>query len=138
MAFSPVARGFLAGAVTDTQALPKEDIRRSQPRFSAENFRLNLALLGPLRAEAERIGCTLAQLALAWVLAQGTNVVAIPGTVSREHLREDLDAEQVQLSAVDVERVDAIVNHSTVHGHRYGPGARKQTDTEDAPLSSTQ
>lgn len=133
VAFSPVARGFLAGAVTDPQALPEEDIRRSQPRFSAENFPLNLALLDPLRAEAERIGCTVAQLALAWLLAQGTDVVAIPGTVSLEHLREDLDAEQVQLSAVDVERVDAIVNHSTVHGHRYGPEARKQADTEDAP-----
>lgn len=133
VAFSPVARGFLAGAVTDPQALPEEDIRRSQPRFSAENFPLNLALLDPLRAEAERIGCTVAQLALAWLLAQGTDVVAIPGTVSLEHLREDLDAEQVQLSAVDVERVDAIVNHSTVRGHRYGPEARKQADTEDTP-----
>lgn len=133
VAFAPVARGFLAGGVTDPQSLPEKDIRRSQPRFSAENFPHNLALLDPLRAEAERIGCSLAQLALAWLLSQGQEVVAIPGTVSLDHLREDLGAEQVRLSPEDLERVGGIVDHSTVRGHRYGPSARASVDTEDSP-----
>jgi len=133
VAFSPLGRGFLAGTLADPAALPEGDMRHAMPRFAPENYPANLALLGPFRAEAERLGTTPAALAIAWVLAQGPEVLAIPGTTSAAHLAEDLAAEQVVLSAADVARLDAIINHGTVRGHRYSARQQASIDTEDAP-----
>ncbi|WP_313816961.1 aldo/keto reductase [Citricoccus sp.] len=138
VAFSPVGRGFLTGAVRDPAALPPGDLRHRMPRFSAEHYPANLALLEPLRAEADRLGTTLASLSLAWVLAQGPDVLAIPGTTSAAHLAEDRSAEQVVLSAEDVARIGAIINQDTVHGHRYAAQQRASIDTEDEPAAPPQ
>lgn len=136
VAFSPVGRAFLTGALQDPATLPAGDMRHRMPRFSAEHFPANRALLEPLRAEADRLGATPAQLSIAWLLAQGPEVLAIPGTTSAAHLAEDLAAEQVVLSAEDVARVGAIINHTTVHGHRYAQAQRATIDTEDAPAQA--
>ncbi len=136
VAFSPVGRGFLTGALRDPAALPEGDMRHRMPRFSAENYPANLALLEPLRAEADRLGATPASLSIAWLLARGPDVLAIPGTTSAAHLAEDRAAEQVVLTADDVARLDAIINHDTVRGHRYAPAQRASVDTEDAPAGS--
>ncbi|MGO1885314.1 MAG: aldo/keto reductase [Citricoccus sp.] len=136
VAFSPVGRGFLAGTLRDPSALPEGDMRHRMPRFSAENYPANLALLDRLRAEAGRLGITPAQLSIAWLLAQGPDVLAIPGTTSAAHLQEDCAAEQVVLAPEDVARVGAIINHGTVHGHRYAEQQRTTIDTEDAPALS--
>ncbi|MGM7669548.1 aldo/keto reductase [Microbacterium sp. A93] len=133
VAFSPVGRAFLTGALQDPAALPAGDMRHRMPRFSAEHYPANRALLEPLRAEAERLGATPASLSIAWLLAQGPEVLAIPGTTSAAHLAEDRAAEQVVLSVRDVARVGAIINHATVHGHRYAESQRATIDTEDAP-----
>jgi aryl-alcohol dehydrogenase-like predicted oxidoreductase len=133
VAFSPLARGFLTGTLDDPAALPAGDMRHAMPRFSARNYPANRALLGPFRAEAARLDTTPAALSIAWVLAQGPDVVAIPGTTSAAHLREDLAAQDVELTAADVDRLDGIINHSTVHGHRYNERQRSTIDTEDSP-----
>ncbi|MEW1981003.1 aldo/keto reductase [Citricoccus sp. NPDC079358] len=135
VAFSPVGRGFLTGTVLDPAILPQGDMRHRMPRFSAEHYPANLALLEPFRAEAERLGTTIAALSIAWVLAQGPGVLAIPGTTSVAHLAEDGSAEQVVLTAEDVVRIDAIINHDTVHGHRYAVQQRSSIDTEDEPAT---
>jgi aryl-alcohol dehydrogenase-like predicted oxidoreductase len=133
VAFSPVARAFLTGTLREPAALPEGDMRHRMPRFSAENYPANLALLDPFAAEAARLGTTPAALAVAWVLAQGPDVVAIPGTTSAAHLAEDRAAEQVVLASRDLARLDAIINHDTVRGHRYPAAQRATIDTEDAP-----
>ncbi|MFC7403195.1 aldo/keto reductase [Citricoccus sp. GCM10030269] len=133
VAFSPLGRGFLTGTLEDPAALPAEDLRHRMPRFTAENYPANLALLEPFRAEADRLGTTPAALSIAWILAQGTDVVAIPGTTSAAHLAEDRSAEQVILTADDLARIDAIINQETVHGHRYAEAQRKSIDTEEPP-----
>jgi aryl-alcohol dehydrogenase-like predicted oxidoreductase len=133
VAFSPVARAFLTGTLHEPASLPEGDMRHRMPRFSAENYPANLALLAPFAAEAVRLGTTPAALAIAWVLAQGPDVVAIPGTTSAAHLTEDRAAERVVLTADDITRIDAIVNHATVRGHRYPEAQRPTIDTEDAP-----
>ncbi|MDI3331337.1 MAG: aldo/keto reductase [Micrococcus sp.] len=133
VAFSPLGRGFLTGTLDDPSALPEGDMRHAMPRFSAGNYPANRSLLDPFRAEAARLGTTPAALSIAWVLAQGPDVVAIPGTTSAAHLREDLAAQEVGLTAADVTRLDAIINHSTVRGHRYSERQRSTIDTEDSP-----
>lgn len=133
VAFSPLGRGFLTGTLQDPSELPEADMRRAMPRFSTTHYPANRALLEPLRAEAARLGTTAAALSLAWLLAQGTDVVAIPGTTSAAHLREDLAAHHVVLTEADVARLDTIINHETVHGHRYNERQRSTIDTEDSP-----
>lgn len=90
VAFSPLARGFLCGELADVSALDGKDIRRGMPRFFPDNYAANLQLLPAYRAVADELGCTPAQLALAWVLARGEHVLAIPGTTSLAHLRDNL------------------------------------------------
>ncbi|MGO1184000.1 MAG: aldo/keto reductase [Micrococcaceae bacterium] len=133
VAFSPVARGFLSDAPPRIEDFAHTDVRRTMPRFSEENYPQNLRLLESLTEQARQHGTSVAALSLAWVLAQGENVVAIPGTTSWEHLLEDQSAEQLSLNPVEVRRLGDIVNHSTVHGHRYAEKARSTIDTEDAP-----
>jgi aryl-alcohol dehydrogenase-like predicted oxidoreductase len=131
VAFSPVARGFLCDAVQDVTAFDAKDIRRSMPRFEPEHFARNLRLLPGYKALAEEAGCTPAQLALAWLLHKGKDIIPIPGTTRVEHLREDLAASEVRLDARLLQRLDEHINERTVSGNRYGAQARVEVDTEE-------
>ncbi|MEY4710985.1 MAG: hypothetical protein RIS88_435 [Pseudomonadota bacterium] len=132
VAFSPVGRGFLCDAVRDVSALDAKDIRRGMPRFSPENHAANLKLMDGYRALAREAGCTPAQLALAWLLHQGPDILPIPGTTRLEHLQDNLDAAHVALSADLMARLQAHLNDRVVVGHRYSDQARREVDTEEA------
>ena len=129
VAFSPVARGFLCGEM-DVGAFDAKDIRRAMPRFAPANYAANLKLLPAYNAIAQEAGCTPAQLALAWLLHQGADIIPIPGTTSVEHLHDDLGAAGVQLSADLLARLDALLNENTVIGSRYNEQGNREVDTE--------
>ncbi|MEY4654142.1 MAG: hypothetical protein RI884_2723 [Pseudomonadota bacterium] len=131
VAFSPVARGFLSDSVQDVAALDPKDIRRSMPRFLPENYPANLKLLDRYRALAREAGYTPAQLALAWLLHRGPDILPIPGTTRVEHLHENLEAADIRLGADLMARLESLVNQQTVTGHRYNAQARAEVDTED-------
>ena len=131
VAFSPVARGFLCDAVHDAGTLVQGDIRKPMPRFSPENFPVNLALLAQYKLLAQEAGCTPAQLALAWLLHKAPHIIPIPGTTSVEHLNENMGAVDVKLVADVAARADALINQQSVAGHRYAPQTRSEVDTED-------
>lgn len=131
VAFSPLARGFLTGKLRDVSALAEKDIRRNMPRFAPETYARNLPLLDGFGAIAEEKGCTMSQLALAWLLAKGEDIIPIPGTTSREHLRENAAAADVVLDAETVGRLDALINRDTVHGARYSAAQQMEIDTEE-------
>jgi aryl-alcohol dehydrogenase-like predicted oxidoreductase len=118
--FSPLGRGFLTGALKSPDDFAADDYRRTNPRFQGENFRRNLALVDKVKELAAGKGCTPAQLALAWVLAQGAHVVPIPGTRRARNLDENLGALEVTLSAADLAALDAVFPLSAVAGARYG------------------
>jgi aryl-alcohol dehydrogenase-like predicted oxidoreductase len=130
VAFSPVARGFLGGTLRDVSGFDAKDIRRTMPRFAPEAYAANLRLLDGVQAVAHEAGCTVAQLALAWLLARGEHIVPIPGTTSVAHLDENLGACGVTLSPAQMARLDAIVNPRTVVGGRYNAQAESEVDTE--------
>jgi aryl-alcohol dehydrogenase-like predicted oxidoreductase len=117
VAYSPLGRGFLSGRFTSPNDLDPDDWRRTQPRFSAENAKRNLAAAGKVRALAEEKGVTPAQLALAWVLAQGDDVVPIPGTKRRSYLEENARAIEVELDADDFAWLDSELPEAV--GERY-------------------
>ncbi len=117
--FSPLGRGFLTGQVRSPEDLAADDVRRQHPRFSAENFQRNLDLVARVRALAEQKGCTAGQLALAWVQAQGDDVVPIPGTKRRRHLEENVGALDVVLTHEDLGRLDEVTAKGLVAGDRY-------------------
>jgi aryl-alcohol dehydrogenase-like predicted oxidoreductase len=129
VAFSPVARGFLCGPL-DVGSLEPKDIRRAMPRFFPENHAKNQMLLPPFEAIAAEVGCTPSQLAMAWLLHQGPDILPIPGTRSVDHLLEDVGAVNVQLSAEVLARLDALINQRTVHGARYNAQGSSEVDTE--------
>lgn len=132
VAFSPLARSFLTGRLTDPQAqLEPKDIRLAMPRFAPEHYARNLALLPAYNAVAAEVGCTPAQLALAWLFAKGDHVIALFGTKSAEHLDENLGADGLTLSPDVVARLDAVINQRTVSGARYSPAVQSEIDTED-------
>ncbi|WBY02371.1 aldo/keto reductase [Ramlibacter tataouinensis] len=131
VAFSPVARGFLCDALHDVATLDAKDIRRSMPRFAPEHYARNLQLLPGYKALAQEAGCTPAQLALAWLLHKGSDIIPIPGTTQVEHLHEDLAAANLKLDAGLVERLEAHVNQQTVSGNRYSAQSRTEVDTEE-------
>ena len=130
VAFSPVARGFLCNVQHDLAALDAKDLRRSMPRFSPENYPANLKVQAAYHLVARDVGCTPAQLALAWLLHRAPHIIPIPGTTSVEHLREDLGALDVQLSPAVMARLDATVNTGTIVGQRYNAQASAEVDTE--------
>jgi aryl-alcohol dehydrogenase-like predicted oxidoreductase len=130
VAFSPVARGFLTSTPPDVGALQEKDIRRTMPRFLPDNFAANLKLLPALEALAREAGCTVAQLAIAWLLHKGEDIIPIPGTTRIDHLREDLGAVEVKLSADLMARAEALINESTVAGKRYNAQSNSEVDTE--------
>ena len=127
--FSPVARGFLCGPL-DVASLDAKDIRRTMPRFAPENHAANQKLLPAYNALAQEEGCSPAQLALAWLLHKGDDLIPIPGTTSVAHLHDDLGAVDVKLSADLMARVEALINERTVVGDRYNAQANSEVDTE--------
>ncbi len=130
VAFSPVARAFLTGALRDVSTLDAKDIRRGMPRFTPENYAANLKLLGGYVQIAKDVGCTPAQLALAWLLTRGEHVIPIPGTQNIAHLEEDIGAAQVQLPASALTALEALINRHTVTGARYNAQSQSEVDTE--------
>jgi aryl-alcohol dehydrogenase-like predicted oxidoreductase len=131
VAFSPLARGFFGGNLRDVGTLPPKDIRLGMPRFQREHFGKNLSLLGGLSAVARESGCTMAQAALAWVLAQGPHIIPIPGTTRLDHLEENARTEQLQLSPAALAKLNQSINPSTVSGARYNPTVQQEIDTEE-------
>jgi aryl-alcohol dehydrogenase-like predicted oxidoreductase len=121
--YSPLGRGFLTGRFKRPEDLPEDDFRRFSPRFSGENFQRNLQLVDAIRAMAERKGCTPAQLALAWVLAQGEDLVPIPGTKRRTYLDENIGALEVTLTAEELRAIDSILPPGAAAGTRYPEAA---------------
>ena len=117
--FSPLGRGFLTGAIRSPEDFEDDDFRKNNPRFQGDNFAANLRLVDEVRALAEAKGCTPGQLALAWVLAQGEDVVPIPGTKRRSYLEENVAAAQVELDDDDLARLDAIAPAGAAAGERY-------------------
>jgi len=133
VAFSPVGRGFLAGGVRDPSTFEDGDIRKAMPRFQGEAFQANLKLLGAFEAFARHVGCTPAQLCMAWLLQKDAIIVPIPGTTSPDHMRENAAGAGVTLSADIMARIDAAVNGRTVTGSRYPPQLQVSVDTERMP-----
>jgi len=117
--YSPLGRGFLTGQIKSFEDLAKDDYRRSAPRFQGENFQRNLDLVSEVSEIAREKRCTPAQLALAWVLAQGEDIVPIPGTKRRKYLRENGDALDVLLNADDLERINEVAPKNVAAGSRY-------------------
>jgi len=122
VAYSPLGRGFLTGRFRTIDDLPDDDWRRNSPRFQGENFQKNLDLVRHIEQLARQKHCTPAQLALAWLLARGRDIVPIPGTKRREFLEENVGALEVQLSAEDLARIDAIAPRGVASGLRYAEG----------------
>ncbi len=123
--YSPLGRGFLTGAFTRPEQLPEDDFRRNNPRFMGENFAKNLKLVDKVKEIAARKGCTPGQLALAWVLAQGEDIVPIPGTKHRHYLEQNVSALGVKLSAGELAEIEAIFPAGAAAGERYAEAGMK-------------
>ncbi|SRR5664279_2278965 len=123
--YSPLGRGFLTGAYKSIEDFRSDDFRRSSPRFQGANFEKNLELVRHIQALAAEKGCTPSQLALAWVMAQGNDMVPIPGTKRREFLEENIGAINVTLTRQDLARIDEIAPKGAAAGERYGAEAMK-------------
>jgi aryl-alcohol dehydrogenase-like predicted oxidoreductase len=119
VAYSPLGRGFLTGTIRSPEDFEADDYRRNNPRFQGENFARNLQLVEQVKSLAADKGCSPAQLALAWVLAQGTEVLAIPGTKRRSRLDENLGALDVRLSTAELAAIDAVFPPDAAAGTRY-------------------
>ncbi len=123
--YSPLGRGFLTGQIKSPDDFGVDDYRRNSPRFQGENFKKNLDLVGRIEKLAEAKGCTVSQLALAWVLAQGDDLAPIPGTKRRKYLEENAGAVKVHLSATDLQQLDGIAPHGSAAGDRYPAAAMR-------------
>ena len=119
IAYSPLGRGFLTGAIKQPDDLAADDIRRIMPRFQGENFAKNIKLVEAVESAAKSKGCTPSQLALAWVLAKGADIVPIPGTKQRRYLDENVEASQLVLSPTEVAELDAAFPMDAAAGTRY-------------------
>jgi aryl-alcohol dehydrogenase-like predicted oxidoreductase len=117
--YSPLGRGFLTGKIKRFEDLPPDDYRRTAPRFQGENFQRNLDLVRRVTDIARDKGCTAGQLALAWVLAQGQDIVPIPGTKRRKYLEENIRSLEVMLTVEDLERIDEVAPKDVAAGSRY-------------------
>ena len=125
VAYSPLGRGFLTAKIRSLDELAEDDWRRSMPRFEQENFRRNMELVEKIRALAAKKGCTPAQFALAWVLAQGDDIVPIPGTKRRRYLEDNVAALDVRLTPEELAEIDSLLPPGAVAGPRYPePGMR--------------
>ena len=123
VAYSPLGRGFLAGQIRRFEDLARDDWRRASPRFQGENFQKNLELVGRVEKIAAERGCTASQLALAWVMARGDDIVPIFGTKRRSYLTENLVAAEITLTAADLQRLDELAPKGAAAGERYAPWA---------------
>lgn len=130
VAFSPLARGFLTATPPCLDALPADDIRRGMPRFDTRHYPANLVLRHELEKIADGVGLTLPQLALAWVVSRGPHVVAIPGTRSVPHLRENLSALDLDVPREALDAAGRVLNAATVRGARYSEATLAEIDTE--------
>jgi aryl-alcohol dehydrogenase-like predicted oxidoreductase len=119
VAYSPLGRGFLTGQIKRFEDLAEDDYRRSSPRFQGENFQKNLDLVARVELLAREKSCTPSQLALAWLLAQGNDILPIPGTKRRKYLEENLGALQVQLTPRDLQRIEEVAPKGIASGLRY-------------------
>ena len=128
VAYSPLGRGFLTGQIKRIEDLAEDDFRRQNPRFMGENFRKNLELVARVEEIAKEHKCTPAQLALAWVLAQGDDIVPIPGTRHPERVEENVGALDVVLSENDLRRIDAAAPKGIAAGERYPEGGMKSVN----------
>jgi aryl-alcohol dehydrogenase-like predicted oxidoreductase len=128
VAYSPLGRGFLTGEIKRYEDLAADDYRRHAPRFQGENFSKNLELVERVREIAKEKGCTPAQLSLAWLLAQGEDVVPIPGTKHRKYLDQNADAVRIPLTARDLERINAAAPRGATSGLRYPEAAMKRVN----------
>ena len=117
--YSPLGRGFLTGKIQKPEDLPEDDYRKTTPRFQGENFQRNLDLVKRVEEIARERHCTPAQLALAWVLAQGQDIVPIPGTKRRKYLQENIGALDVDLTSEDLQRIDEVAPKDAFAGSRY-------------------
>jgi aryl-alcohol dehydrogenase-like predicted oxidoreductase len=129
--FSPLGRGFLTGAITSPADFADDDWRRNHPRFTGAAFEANLRLVDAVRAMAAEKGGTPGQLALAWVMAQGEDVVPIPGTKRRSYLEENVGAAAVELSGEDLDRLDAIAPPGAASGGRYADAGYAYGDSPE-------
>jgi aryl-alcohol dehydrogenase-like predicted oxidoreductase len=120
VAYSPLGRGFLSGAIQKVEDLAEDDFRRHNPRFQGENFDRNLRLVDAVTEIARAKGVSASQLALAWVLARGDDVVPIPGTKRRTYLEENVAADDVRLTADELRRIDEVLPVGAAAGDRYG------------------
>jgi aryl-alcohol dehydrogenase-like predicted oxidoreductase len=119
VAYSPLGRGFLTGQIKRFEDFAVDDYRRTSPRFQGENFQKNLDLVARVEQLAKEKHCTPSQLALAWLLAQGQDIIPIPGTKRRKYLEENVGALNMKLSAEDLRRIEEVARKSAVHGQRY-------------------
>lgn len=133
VAFSPLGRGFLTGTLDRDKlnASGPGDMRRSMPRFSPSNFPRNLEQLAPMRALAAEREISMAELALAWVLAKAPGIIAIPGTTDPQHLAQNAKAADLDLGADAMERLENAINPQTIHGARYNAAQQADIDTEE-------
>jgi len=121
VSYSPLGRGFLAGRFRTIDDLAQDDWRRQSPRFQGDNFAKNLAVVGQINAIAKEKRCTPSQLALAWLLAQGPDIVPIPGTTSANRLEENLGATTITLSTAELARIENVAPRGVAVGERYHP-----------------
>jgi len=136
--FSPLGRAFLCGTIETRDDLAPRDLRSTMPRFLEENLAKNVLLLNDLRAMAQKYECAPGQIALAWLLAQGDDIVPIPGTKHLKFAEENAGAAQVEISSEDIERIGAIINSETVAGPRYAESQSISLDPEEEDQENKQ
>jgi aryl-alcohol dehydrogenase-like predicted oxidoreductase len=128
VAYSPLGRGFLAGQIKTFEDLASDDFRRNSPRFLGANFQKNLDLVGRVEKLARENHCTPGQLALAWLLAQGDDIIPIPGTKRQKYLEENAGAQGLKLTAADLARIEEAAPKGAVQGERYAEGGMKMVN----------
>lgn len=128
VAYSPLGRGFLSGTIKDVETLPTNDYRRNAPRFQGDNLRRNLDLERRLEQIAREKSCTPAQLALAWLLAQGDEIVPIPGTKRQKYLEQNAQAVNLNLTTDDLARIDRALPRGAAAGERYPEPAMRRVN----------
>src|SRR5215208_2308568 len=125
VAYSPLGRGFLTGRFRTFEDLPEDDYRRTSPRFQGDNFQKNLDLVARVEEIARQKNCTSAQLSLAWLLAQGEDIVPIPGTKQRRYLDENVQSLRIEMTATDLERIEEVAPKGAASGDRYHEAGMK-------------
>ena len=129
MPYSPLGRGFLTGQIRRYEDLAEDDYRRNSPRFQGDNFQKNLNLVKKIEELAAEKGCTPSQLALAWLLANGDDIVPIPGTKRRKYLEENLGALEVSLTPAEMNQIEEIAPKGAAAGLRYAEAQMKNLDS---------